>query len=168
MSFKSRETFNRYAAEFSLSSLSLHQYLVAARRQLYKDLYAETMAEIYARAKLQDRNRMIAALRGGSTKKLAAIGGFVSLPRSICAVDGSGKILSEPDAVMEETREYFSKLYGTETMAHDSIRYPSQTACDCGSVPVAETRVCCGISCSPTPRESETLTWPGSVGEVVH
>jgi signal recognition particle subunit SEC65 len=35
MSFKSQKTFNRYAAEFSLSSpsssVSLHQYLVAAR-----------------------------------------------------------------------------------------------------------------------------------------
>ncbi|KAJ7503894.1 hypothetical protein B0H11DRAFT_2352779 [Mycena galericulata] len=116
MSFASMKTFNHYAAEFSRSSpspsLSLLQFLATARRQLHKDLYAEKTAEIYARAKLQDRNRMIAALRGGSTKKLAATANFVSLPRSISSGDGSGKMLSEPEAVKEETRAYFSKLYG--------------------------------------------------------
>ncbi|KAJ7243121.1 hypothetical protein B0H12DRAFT_1311788 [Mycena haematopus] len=70
------------------------------------------MAEIFARAKLQDRNRMIAALRGGSTKKLAAVGSFVPLPRSISACDDPDKLLLDPDAVMEETREYFKTLYG--------------------------------------------------------
>ncbi|KAJ7226470.1 hypothetical protein B0H12DRAFT_1030486, partial [Mycena haematopus] len=55
---------------------------------------------------------MIAALRGGSTKKLAATANFISLPRTICASDGSGTMVSEPDAVKEETRAYFTKLYG--------------------------------------------------------
>ncbi|KAJ7687241.1 hypothetical protein B0H17DRAFT_939568, partial [Mycena rosella] len=55
---------------------------------------------------------MIAALHGGSTKKLAATANFISLPQSISAGNGSGNMLSEPNAVMEETRDYFSKLYG--------------------------------------------------------
>ncbi|KAJ7168161.1 hypothetical protein C8R43DRAFT_877023, partial [Mycena crocata] len=118
MSYTSMKAFNHYAAEFSRScsssspSVSLLKFLIAARRQLHKDLYAQKVAEIYARAKLQDRNRMIAALRGGSTKKLAATANFVSLPRSISTADGSEDLVSEPDAVMEETREYFSTLYG--------------------------------------------------------
>ncbi|KAJ6560797.1 hypothetical protein DFH09DRAFT_1247832 [Mycena vulgaris] len=55
---------------------------------------------------------MIAALREGSTKRLAATGSFISLPRCINAGDGSGRLITEPMAVMEETREYFSTLYG--------------------------------------------------------
>ncbi|KAJ6597808.1 hypothetical protein DFH09DRAFT_903739 [Mycena vulgaris] len=55
---------------------------------------------------------MIAALREGSTKRLAATGSFISLPRCINAGDGSGRLITEPLAVMEETREYFSTLYG--------------------------------------------------------
>ncbi|KAK7015234.1 hypothetical protein R3P38DRAFT_3204421 [Favolaschia claudopus] len=83
---------------------SLLEYLVAQRRLLNKELYAEKMAVIFSRAKLQDRNRMIAALHGGSTKKLAAVGGFVSLPHSVSARDDSEKLISDP--------EYFSTLYG--------------------------------------------------------
>ncbi|KAJ7827315.1 hypothetical protein B0H13DRAFT_2241019 [Mycena leptocephala] len=41
------------------------------------------MAEIFSRAKLQDRNRMIAALRGGSTKKLVATGTQVAVQQGV-------------------------------------------------------------------------------------
>jgi hypothetical protein len=116
VAFKSLTALNHHAAEYSRSSISssqsLLEYLVSVRRRLHKELYAEKMAEIFSRAKLQDRNRMITALRGGSTKKLAAVGSFVPLPKSISSCDDPDKLLSDPDAVMEETREYFSKLYG--------------------------------------------------------
>jgi hypothetical protein len=119
ISFAAMKALNKYHAEFNPLSLALSpplpsflEYLTSKRRLLYKELYAEKMAEIFSRAKLQDRNRMIAALRGGSTKKLAASGGFVSLPQSISICDDSDTIVSEPGAVMEETRQYFSSLYG--------------------------------------------------------
>ncbi|KAJ7912872.1 hypothetical protein B0H13DRAFT_1874451 [Mycena leptocephala] len=83
VSFAAMKTLNYHAAEYShLSVVSLpsfREYLVSKRRSLNKELYAEKMAEIFSRAKLQDRNRMIAALCGGSTKKLVATGGFISL-----------------------------------------------------------------------------------------
>ncbi|KAJ7670180.1 hypothetical protein DFH06DRAFT_981250 [Mycena polygramma] len=55
---------------------------------------------------------MLATLYGGSTKKLAATGAFVSLLRTISACDDPDKLLSDPEAVMEETCQYFSSLYG--------------------------------------------------------
>ncbi|KAJ7814367.1 hypothetical protein B0H13DRAFT_2464854 [Mycena leptocephala] len=116
IAFKSLNALKHYEAEYCQTSISASanfcEYLVSVRRQLHKDLYAEKMAEIFSRAKLQDRNRMIAALRGGSTKKLVAAGYFVPLPTSISACDDPDKLLSDPEEVMEETRQYFSKLYG--------------------------------------------------------
>lgn len=116
VSFAAMKTLNYHAAEYShLSVVSLpsfREYLVSKRRSLNKELYAEKMAEIFSRAKLQDRNRMIAALRGGSTKKLVATCGFISLPQSISACNNPDTLLSDPETVMEETREYFSTLYG--------------------------------------------------------
>ncbi|KAJ7885427.1 hypothetical protein B0H13DRAFT_1497873, partial [Mycena leptocephala] len=116
IAFKSLNALKHYEAEYCQTSISASanfcEYLVSVRRQLHKDLYAEKMAEIFSRAKLQDRNRMIAALRGGSTKKLVAAGYFFPLPTSISACDDPDKLLSDPEEVMEETRQYFSKLYG--------------------------------------------------------
>jgi hypothetical protein len=107
---------DNHAAEYShlyvIPLPSFCEYLVSKRRRLNKELYAEKMREIFSRAKLQGRNRMIAALRGGSTKKLAATGVFVSLPQVISVCNDPDTLPSDPETVMEETREYFSTLYG--------------------------------------------------------
>ncbi|KAJ7107921.1 hypothetical protein C8R44DRAFT_744493 [Mycena epipterygia] len=131
MPFASTKTFNRYYAEFSRSSrsspASLHAFLVAAQRQLYRDLYAEKTAEIYARAKLRDRNWIIAALRGGSTKKLAATANFISWPRSISGRDGSGKMLSEPEAPSSVPKPWLttsSVLRVKECVVADPFEWP--------------------------------------------
>jgi hypothetical protein len=116
VSFTAMKALNHHAAEYPHLSViplpSFCEYLVSKRRALNGELYAEKMLEIFPRAKLQDRNRMIAALRGGSTKKLAATGGFVSLPQVISVCNDPDTLLSDPETVMEETCEYFSTLYG--------------------------------------------------------
>jgi hypothetical protein len=116
VSFAAIKTLVYNAAEYShlsvVSLLSFCEYLVSKRCSLNKELYAEKMAEIFSRAKLQDRNRMIAALRGGSTKELVATGDFISLPQSISACNKPDTLLFDPKTVMEETREYFSTVYG--------------------------------------------------------
>jgi hypothetical protein len=116
VSLAAMKALNKHYTEFALLFLvplpSFLEHLTSKRCLLYKELHAEKMAEILSCAKLQDRNCMIAALRGGSTKKLAASGSFVLLPQSISTRDDTDMIVSELGTVMEEMCQYFSSLYG--------------------------------------------------------
>jgi hypothetical protein len=53
-------------------------------------------------------------LSGGSTKRLVQAAEFVPLPMSINTIDGTGKLLTSPDQVKEETCQYWEKLYGLQ------------------------------------------------------
>jgi Reverse transcriptase (RNA-dependent DNA polymerase) len=93
---------------------SLRSLLLAKRKSINQQLYRERSNEIYARAKRYDSFRISQALAGGSTKRLVQAAEFVPLPMSINTIDGSGKLLTSPDEVMEETRRYWNKLYARQ------------------------------------------------------
>jgi hypothetical protein len=88
--------------------------MIAKRKAINKDLYKERSNEVYTRAKRFDAYRISNALSGGSTKQLVQAAEFVPLPMSINTIDGTGKLLTSPDQVKEETRQYWEKLYGRQ------------------------------------------------------
>ncbi|KAK7015985.1 hypothetical protein R3P38DRAFT_2786379 [Favolaschia claudopus] len=98
---------------------SFLQYLSQIRRRASQDLYREKMAEVYTRAKLQDKNRVAAALRGGSTKRLVNPSAFISMPLSVNKLDGSGELISDPEGVNETSRQYFQDLYAHEPASNN-------------------------------------------------
>ena len=118
----SHAVINVYTAlslEFALNPLNhptLRSYMLAKRKSINKDLYRERSNEIYARAKRYDSFRISQALMGGSTKRLVQSAEFVPLPLSINTIDGSGKLLSNPDDVKAETRRYWDKLYSRQPL----------------------------------------------------
>jgi Reverse transcriptase (RNA-dependent DNA polymerase) len=93
---------------------SLRSLLLAKRKSVNQELYRERSNEIYARAKRYDSFRISQALAGGSTKRLVQAAEFVPLPMSINTIDGSGKLLTSPDEVKDETRRYWNKLYSRQ------------------------------------------------------
>jgi hypothetical protein len=100
--------------ELSLPSsthLTLCSLLLAKRKLVNKDLYQEQSNEVYKCAKNYDAFRISSALAGGSTKCLVHAAEFVLLPLSINTTDGTGKLLSSPDQVKDETHHYWEKLY---------------------------------------------------------
>jgi hypothetical protein len=114
VSYASRRCYEHHAQIFHAepsNDLSFVDYLIRARKQLNKDLFAERMAEIFSRARLQDRNRITAALMGASTKRLVNSTDFIALPLSVNKLDESQCLISDPAEVKETTRQYFSKLY---------------------------------------------------------
>ena len=108
-----------FSQEFAVNPAlhtTLRSFIIAKRRATNKDLYRERSNEIYARAKRFDSFRISQALRGGSTKRLVHTAEFVPLPLSINTIDGSGKLLSNPDEVKAETRRYWEKLYSRQPL----------------------------------------------------
>ncbi|KAF5374645.1 hypothetical protein D9615_009023 [Tricholomella constricta] len=115
-SYGSQQAFFTYSTAYlSLdppSALSLTAYIIEAKRQAHRDLYAAKKAWITERARRYETGRMLGALRGGSTKRLFnGASCFVSLPTALSSVSGSPRIETDPAAVSDITREYFSKLY---------------------------------------------------------
>ena len=78
---------------------------------LHKLLFAEKSKEIVLRARLGERQRIAAALKGGSTRKLIQSSNFVSFPLALNDLDDAEKLVCNPEGVKSTTREYFSRLY---------------------------------------------------------
>jgi Reverse transcriptase (RNA-dependent DNA polymerase) len=93
---------------------TLRSYLIANRKTTNQKLYKERSNEVYAREKRYDSYRISNALAGGSTKRLVQAAEFIPLPMSINTIDGSGRLISDPDQVKSETRLYWKKLYGRQ------------------------------------------------------
>ncbi|KAF5380096.1 hypothetical protein D9615_006221 [Tricholomella constricta] len=115
-SYGSQQTFFTYSmAYLSLdppSALSLTAYIIEAKHQAHRDLYAAKKALIMERARKYETGRMLGALNGGSTKRLFnGASSFVSLPTALNSVCGPPRIETDPAAVSDITRDYFSKLY---------------------------------------------------------
>jgi hypothetical protein len=87
------------------------QYLKLLRRQLHKLLFAEKSKEVLLRARLGERLRIAAALKGGSTRKLIQSSSFISFPLALNDLDDPEKLVCDPEGVKSTTREYFSRLY---------------------------------------------------------
>ena len=109
-----KNTYLLFLSEYSLNTtdhISLRSLLIDKRKSVNKELYHEKSNEIYTRAKRYDAFRITQALNGGSTKRLVHAAEFIPLPMSVNTIDGSGKLLTDPDQVKAETRHYWEKLY---------------------------------------------------------
>jgi hypothetical protein len=91
------------------------QFAILQRRQLHRNLFAERTSEIRRRKEAADRYKITAALKGGSTKRLVTPGEYIELPITVNDPH-SDKLVSNPDAVKEITREYWSSLYHHEEL----------------------------------------------------
>ncbi|KAJ6521363.1 hypothetical protein DFH09DRAFT_1331236 [Mycena vulgaris] len=113
MTHGARLAYNRLANHYhseALNGQTFLQYAILEKRKAYRALFAEHIAEIRTRKEKQDRSRITAALMNGSTKHLATPGEFIEMPITVNEPD-SDKLVSDPAAVKEITREYWSKLY---------------------------------------------------------
>jgi len=90
---------------------SLHSFVASKRSRVNKEIYKEQSSEAYGCAKKCNSSHITQALNGGSTKWLVHAAEFISLPMSINSADGSGKLLSTPSAVKEESHKYWKRLY---------------------------------------------------------
>ncbi|KAF8057048.1 hypothetical protein FPV67DRAFT_1456580 [Lyophyllum atratum] len=108
ISHSSMGTLLRISLEFESTipkpATDLITFLLATRRQAFKDLYAIKKAEILVRARKYDQARMLGALNRGSTKRLMNSSlSFVALPTALESATTPGVIKSDPQAVMELT-----------------------------------------------------------------
>ncbi|KAG6898794.1 hypothetical protein C0993_004162 [Termitomyces sp. T159_Od127] len=91
---------------------SFTDFLIEARHACHRDLYAARKAEIIAHAQRYDRGQIIRVLQGTSSKKLlGSASKFVPLPTALCSTQSTGVIETEPSAVVDITRKYFTDLY---------------------------------------------------------
>jgi len=85
--------------------------LTSHRKLLHKKLFAKHSKEIIARAKLADRWKITATLKGNSTKRFVQNSGFVPLPLALNDIDDHEKLICSPEGVKATTQEYFKRLY---------------------------------------------------------
>ena len=117
VSHAAKSSYLLFSLEYALkpsSHLSLRSFLIDKRKIINKTLYRERSNEIYARAKRSDSFRISQALGGGSTKRLVHSAEFIPMPTSINTIDGTGKLLTDPLQVKQETRRYWKKLYARQ------------------------------------------------------
>ncbi|KAJ7079989.1 hypothetical protein B0H15DRAFT_759923, partial [Mycena belliarum] len=113
MAHGTRLVYYQLAQDFYSSGAdgqSFLQYAQAEKRKMNRQLFAERVAEIRARRERQDRYRITAALKGGSTKRLVTPGEFIEMPVTVKDLH-SEKLISDPDGVKETSRQYWSNLY---------------------------------------------------------
>ncbi|KIK04952.1 hypothetical protein K443DRAFT_92152, partial [Laccaria amethystina LaAM-08-1] len=79
------------------------QYLKLLRRQLHRLLFAEKSKEVLLRARLGERLRIAAALKGGSTRKLIQSSSFISFPLALNDLDDPEKLVCDPEGVKSTT-----------------------------------------------------------------
>jgi len=116
-SYAARQTHSLLSTEHSLNTTThttLHSFLIAKCKAVNKLLYKEHSNEVYIRAKRLDAYHISHTLAGGSTKQLVQAAEVVPLPMSINTIDGTGKLLTSPNQVKEETCLYWEKLYGRQ------------------------------------------------------
>jgi hypothetical protein len=112
-SYTAKKIHSLLTIEHSLNT-STHATLCSLLIAKCKATYKEQSNEVYTQAKKYDAYRISHVLAGGSTKPLVHNTEFVPLPMSINTIDGTGKLLTSPDQVKEETRQYWEKLYGCQ------------------------------------------------------
>jgi len=113
-SHTARQTYSLLSTEHSLNTTThttLCSFLIAKCKAINKVLYKEHSNEVCIQAKRLDAYHISHALAGGSTKQLVQAAEFVPLPMSINTIDGTGKLLTSPNQVREETHLYWKKLY---------------------------------------------------------
>ena len=116
MSYGSQMIFDQYSAQYTLleesSFKSFTEYLIDARRNCHKGLYAAKKAKILEQARRYDAGQIKGVLSGGSSKKLmSGSAAFVPLPTAVNSTLSPGSIATDPALVAEETRQYFTRLY---------------------------------------------------------
>jgi len=102
---------HRNALENSQDSQGLLAFLTNHRKLLHKNLFAERSKEIITRAKLADRRKIAAALKGNSTRRLVQNSDYIPLPLAVNDLDNPEKLVCDPEGVKATTMEYFRRLY---------------------------------------------------------
>ncbi|KAG6876098.1 hypothetical protein C0993_005552 [Termitomyces sp. T159_Od127] len=115
-SYGSLQLHNKLRLEFDLKGGgpvdSFTDFLIEARHACHRDLYVARKAEIIARAQRYNRGQIIRVLQGTSSKKLlGSASKFVPLPTALHLTQSTGVIETEPSAVVNITRKYFTDLY---------------------------------------------------------
>jgi hypothetical protein len=116
MSYGLHRIFNQFSAQFALLDKSpfksVTKYLVDARHDCHKLLYAAKKAKILEQARRYDAGQIKGVLSGGSSKKLMSGSmTFMPLPMAVNSMLVPGIIVTDPTSIAEETRQYFSGLY---------------------------------------------------------
>jgi len=102
---------HRDALENSQNAQDVLAFLITRRKLLHKNLFAERSKEIITRAKLADKQKIAAALKGNSTRKLVQNSDYIPLPLAINDLDSPEKLVCSPEGVKATTMEYFRRLY---------------------------------------------------------
>ncbi|KAF8231068.1 hypothetical protein L208DRAFT_1278895, partial [Tricholoma matsutake] len=108
MSYGSQVIFDQYSAQYALleesSFKSVTEYLVDARCNCHKGLYAAKKAKILERARQYNAGQIKGVLSGGASKKLmSGSAAFVPLPTAVNSALSPGGIATDPAQVAEET-----------------------------------------------------------------